>query len=276
MSLRIFPQHEIETLKREATLLKKREGIPHHEALNRIAVLKGYPAWKDLRRALNSAVPESVPSVVRIVMDPKDVADFRDDHLARLGFARDDEFTNKLAEERDPEEPWAITAWIETLRFIKSPSGKTPREIADMGAAAFFFPPNEIWLDDKQVSDEEFMNIVPPRPKYSRMLSPADEVIEQHLPSLGEALLGENHVIRAAMGEHSDIPFRIEEGYVESADFVSPDRIKFVGSVVYTNTDEHIYLDLPEFDFDVSGDATRDGGSWKLVAATVKRFVRDQ
>lgn len=36
----------IDQLKRDAFQLKKAEGIPHHEALKRVALQEGYPSWE--------------------------------------------------------------------------------------------------------------------------------------------------------------------------------------------------------------------------------------
>lgn len=40
-------QHNIDWLKRQATILKKEKGIKHHEALNLIAKQYGYTSWLD-------------------------------------------------------------------------------------------------------------------------------------------------------------------------------------------------------------------------------------
>lgn len=45
----------IERLKREAKKLKKAEGIPHNEALNRLAKTYGYTSWALLMRTENRA-----------------------------------------------------------------------------------------------------------------------------------------------------------------------------------------------------------------------------
>lgn len=74
MSSRTFNPTELKNLKREAKRLQRAEGVPHVEALNRIAVREGYPSWWHLqhqsglmqaKEAPVQAVPESNPTVKR-------------------------------------------------------------------------------------------------------------------------------------------------------------------------------------------------------------------
>lgn len=41
----------LENMKRQAKKLKKEEGIPHHEALNRVAKDNGHASWEELANA---------------------------------------------------------------------------------------------------------------------------------------------------------------------------------------------------------------------------------
>jgi hypothetical protein len=61
MSQRIFTEVEIKNLKREAKKLSKRDGIPHVEALNRIAIREGFPNWWYLQHKAQS-MASSTPS----------------------------------------------------------------------------------------------------------------------------------------------------------------------------------------------------------------------
>lgn len=56
----------VESMKREAKRMRKAMGIPHHEALERVAVAKGFANWK----AVAAAAATTAASVVSPLSTP--------------------------------------------------------------------------------------------------------------------------------------------------------------------------------------------------------------
>ena len=281
MSKRTFTATELENLKREAKKLRKGEGIPHVEALNRIAVREGFESWWHLQHLSGLKVepaPSSAPRpIVRFVMDPKDTQDMDDEFLESRGFARDEEFTDKLATEKYPDEPWEASTWIAAFRFIEWPSddfGVILKRIQE----TFFFPPDEIWIGDKKVPDRDWIKKNPSwaivRDIGESGLSPAAAIIEGLLPGLAVRLTNEDERVTGAIAETNAQPFEFDTGEVESAEFTNgEDRINFTALLLLVGEqDEDSPFNGDEIDLTVSGVAIRDGNKWTVAETKVERI----
>lgn len=281
MSKRTFTATELENLKREAKKLRKREVIPHVEALDRIAVREGFESWWHLQHFSNlkagPALNNTPRPIIRFVMDPKHTDDMDDEFLESRGFARDEEFAEKLAEMKDPDEPWEAAAWIAAFRFIKWPSD-------DMGVIlkrieeTFFFPPDELWVGDKKVPERDWTNKNPSwvivRDIGERKLNPAEAIIEGLLLELAVMLINGDERVTRAMAETNAQPFEFDSGEVESAEFVDgEDRIRFTASLLLVGEqDEDSPPNGDEIDLTVSGVVVRAGNKWTFSATKVERI----
>jgi hypothetical protein len=280
MSQRIFTTVELENLKREAKKIRKRDGIPHVEALNRIAVREGFASWWQLQHLSGKAQPasRSIPRpIVRFVMDPKDTDGFDDEFLESRGFARDEDFTDKVAAEQYPDEPWEASGMIAVFRFIEWPSddfGVILKRIQE----TFFFPPDEIWFGDEKVPDSAWINKNPSwaivRDPGESTSNPAEAIIEDLLPELAVELTNGNDEVVGAIAETNAASFWYTQGEVELAEFDDgEDRITFTASI-HLDGEQH-----PErpfngdaIDVKVSGAAVRKGNGWTFSETEIEHI----
>lgn len=280
MSKRTFTATELEKLKREAKSLRKREGIQHVEALDRIAVREGFESWWHLQHlsGLNAvSASRSTPHpIIRFVMDQKDTYDKDDEFLASRGFARDEEFAEKLAEIMDPDEPWEASSWIAVFRFIDWPSDDF-NVILKRIEEAFFFPPDQIWIGDKKAPDRDWINKNPSwvilRDVEESKPGSAEAIIEDLLPELADMLMNENGRVVSAMAETNAQPFEFDAGEIEAAEFEGgDDRITFTASIFLVGEQDKerpFYGD--ELNLTVRGVAVRTGNSWTFSQTEVER-----
>ncbi|RKG72761.1 hypothetical protein D7W82_39485 [Corallococcus sp. CA049B] len=161
MPNRVYTAADIESFKREAKKIRKREKITHVRALDRIAEREGYPSWWHLQKSsaspsgadavLNS--PDAAPTLVRFTVDPKDAESFDEERLAERGIVEDFDFGDFLAEQE--EEPWEFSTWEQTFRFTDWTS-KSPEEIVEKVRETFFFPPRRLWIGGKEFDIEAY------------------------------------------------------------------------------------------------------------------------
>jgi hypothetical protein len=274
MSKRTFTAVEIEALKREAKKLRKREGIQHVAALDRIAVREGFESWWHLQHLSSLQTrPSSRDTerpVVRFVMNPKDVDDMDDASFEPRGFKREWEYPAKIDEGWDSAE-------IAVFRFTEWPG-------EDLGVAlkrieeTFFFPPDEIWVGDKKVPDRDWTSKNPSwaimRDVGESTHSPAMAIVEELLPDLGELLVNDDEGVTGAIAVTNAFAFGFDDGEVESADFVNGEsEISFTASLTLTgNQDPEKPWNGDSLHVVVSGLAIRAGASWTFDATEVERI----
>lgn len=175
MSGRKIPN--IERLKREAKkLCRSGEAASHTEALESLAKHEGHGSWRDLMVFVerNTSVPKVPEQIVRFSLDDKDTYSFSDERLEWVDIARDEDF--------DVERQWEEER---ILRFVDWRSSD-PREIADRVSDVFFFPPDRVWIGDRELTRDEWRLINPKNPEVASFERRVD--VSLRLKTASEAL----------------------------------------------------------------------------------------
>jgi hypothetical protein len=162
---------DVEKLKQKARKLKRAEGLPHHEALDRVAVDAGLPNWHHICESAKQFKPTEKAFFAGcvIAMDIKDGFDFDtedgvfiEDHNA-WALCRDDLFddlANRIDKDDPQERPLKETLSPEKLddwfhddlmnytffRLHAETSVATIGEVLKLVRDRSFWPPQFIWL----------------------------------------------------------------------------------------------------------------------------------
>lgn len=90
-SIHVVPNVTLEKLRQQARKIKREAGIPHHQALEQVAVTNGFNHWHHVVESANltSLTEKAFYNGLIIAMDVKDAQDFHD---PKNRFVEDDQF----------------------------------------------------------------------------------------------------------------------------------------------------------------------------------------
>lgn len=163
----IISSASVEKLKQKARKLKKERGIPHHEALDQVAITSGFHHWHHVSEFAKAFEPteQAYYFGVIIAMDIKDAMDFRDtsgrfvEDPAAFALCADDIYTyiREFDEDcdqvdNDPNYEVDKREWMmdELMNFVffrytTAPVLETVDDVANQVRECSFWHPQYIW-----------------------------------------------------------------------------------------------------------------------------------
>jgi hypothetical protein len=129
--------------------------MTYARALDEIAMTRGFQSWWQLHFSSrrDAATKPEAQRLVRFSVDSKHAMEMDGSRLQSLGIESDDEFLEylgELAREAGDKDWYDLGAFEAVFRFTRWRSSD-PMEISKRVSKVFFFPPDRIWVDGREL-----------------------------------------------------------------------------------------------------------------------------